>query len=137
MAQLHNVVWRASVCISCSSAAAPSASAPQYKYVRRIAPLTQRPRWYSIDRRPAPARARGGSKVFGSADEAIADVKDGDVILSAGFGLCGVAGMNLYSFFFYLPVAFLIYESTSYATYTNPVWVARTIRQPREVGLGS
>ncbi|KAI1151436.1 succinyl-CoA:3-ketoacid-coenzyme A transferase [Nemania diffusa] len=91
MAQLHNVVWRASVCISCSSAAAPSASAPQYKYVRRIAPLTQRPRWYSIDRRPAPARARGGSKVFGSADEAIADVKDGDVILSAGFGLCGVA----------------------------------------------
>lgn len=34
---------------------------------------------------------RGGSKVFKSADEAVADLKDGDVVLSAGFGLCGVA----------------------------------------------
>ncbi|KAI1172012.1 succinyl-CoA:3-ketoacid-coenzyme A transferase subunit B [Nemania sp. FL0916] len=66
---------------------------------RRIAPWTQtktqtqtcQRRFYSIDRRPAPTPTRGGSKVFSSADEAIADVQDGQVILSAGFGLCGVA----------------------------------------------
>ncbi|KAJ1326912.1 3-oxoacid CoA-transferase [Microdochium nivale] len=34
---------------------------------------------------------RGKSKVYNSADEAIADLKDGDVVLSAGFGLSGVA----------------------------------------------
>ncbi|KAF2860370.1 beta ketoadipate:succinyl-CoA transferase, TR2 [Piedraia hortae CBS 480.64] len=32
---------------------------------------------------------RSPSKVVGSADEAVADVKSGSVILSAGFGLCG------------------------------------------------
>ncbi|KAI0016833.1 succinyl-CoA:3-ketoacid-coenzyme A transferase-like protein [Xylariomycetidae sp. FL0641] len=50
-------------------------------------------RFYSIDKpapAPAPARPRGDSKVFGSADEALADVQDGAVVLSAGFGLCGV-----------------------------------------------
>ncbi|KAL7629842.1 hypothetical protein AAE478_001365 [Parahypoxylon ruwenzoriense] len=45
-------------------------------------------RYYSTDRTPA---VQGGSKVFKSADEAVADLKDGDVVLSAGFGLCGVA----------------------------------------------
>ncbi|KAI0481925.1 succinyl-CoA:3-ketoacid-coenzyme A transferase-like protein [Xylariaceae sp. FL0804] len=42
---------------------------------------------------PAPGSSsrRRRSKVFRSADEAVADVKDGDTILSAGFGLCGVA----------------------------------------------
>ncbi|KXJ89084.1 succinyl-CoA:3-ketoacid-coenzyme A transferase subunit B [Microdochium bolleyi] len=34
---------------------------------------------------------RGRSKVYDSADDAIADLKDGDVLLSAGFGLSGVA----------------------------------------------
>ncbi|KAF4121840.1 3-oxoacid CoA-transferase [Geosmithia morbida] len=34
---------------------------------------------------------RGGSKVFKSADEAVADVQSGSTILSSGFGLCGVA----------------------------------------------
>jgi len=38
-----------------------------------------------------PAVQRGGSKVWDSADEAVADVKSGSVILSSGFGLCGVA----------------------------------------------
>ncbi|KAI8953078.1 succinyl-CoA:3-ketoacid-coenzyme A transferase subunit B [Xylaria longipes] len=84
MAILHNVFVRASVRISYRWAAAPSSTS---QYSRSITQL----RCYSIDKRPAPARSRGGSKVFGSADEAIADVKDGDVILSAGFGLCGVA----------------------------------------------
>ncbi|KAM0698032.1 hypothetical protein Q7P36_001495 [Cladosporium allicinum] len=39
----------------------------------------------------APAKKRGGSKIFNSADEAVADIKSGATILSAGFGLCGTA----------------------------------------------
>lgn len=39
----------------------------------------------------APTIERGGSKVFKSADEAVADIQSGSVILSAGFGLCGTA----------------------------------------------
>ena len=39
----------------------------------------------------APRKERGGSKLFKSADEAVADIKNGSTILSAGFGLCGVA----------------------------------------------
>ncbi|UNI22517.1 3-oxoacid CoA-transferase [Purpureocillium takamizusanense] len=35
--------------------------------------------------------ARRDSKVLGSADEAVADVRSGSTILSSGFGLCGVA----------------------------------------------
>lgn len=35
---------------------------------------------------------RSASKVYKSADEAVADIKSGSTILSAGFGLCGVAG---------------------------------------------
>ncbi|KAI0450067.1 succinyl-CoA:3-ketoacid-coenzyme A transferase [Xylaria acuta] len=84
MAPLHNVFVRASVRISYRWAAPPSSTS---QYAGSITQL----RFYSIDKRPAPAKTRGGSKVFRSADEAIADVKDGDVILSAGFGLCGVA----------------------------------------------
>ncbi|KYK57079.1 succinyl-CoA:3-ketoacid-coenzyme A transferase [Drechmeria coniospora] len=34
---------------------------------------------------------RSASKVLGSADEAVADVRSGSTLLSAGFGLCGVA----------------------------------------------
>ncbi|KAI0399356.1 succinyl-CoA:3-ketoacid-coenzyme A transferase subunit B [Xylaria palmicola] len=85
MAQLQNAFVRASVHISYRWVAAPSK--PQY--AKSVTQLTLR-RCYSVDR-PALAKTRGGSKVYGSADEAIADVKDGDVILSAGFGLCGVA----------------------------------------------
>ncbi|KAK2035322.1 coenzyme A transferase [Colletotrichum zoysiae] len=39
----------------------------------------------------APATRRGGSKLYASADEAVADIKSGSTILSSGFGLCGVA----------------------------------------------
>lgn len=39
----------------------------------------------------APAPNRGGSKLFPSADAAVADIQSGSTILSAGFGLCGVA----------------------------------------------
>ncbi|KAL3418594.1 coenzyme A transferase [Phlyctema vagabunda] len=39
----------------------------------------------------APKIVRGGSKLFKSADEAVADLKSGSMILSSGFGLCGTA----------------------------------------------
>ncbi|KAI1490130.1 succinyl-CoA:3-ketoacid-coenzyme A transferase-like protein [Biscogniauxia mediterranea] len=63
--------------------------APSARQYTKFAPFLQR--YYSSNRPPAPSSTRGGSKLFKSADDAIADVKDGDVILSAGFGLCGVA----------------------------------------------
>jgi len=43
-------------------------------------------------RDPAPKIVRGASKLFKDADAAVKDLKDGSVILSAGFGLCGTAG---------------------------------------------
>ncbi|KAI0150711.1 succinyl-CoA:3-ketoacid-coenzyme A transferase subunit B [Xylariaceae sp. FL1272] len=61
--------------------------APRTRHQVKPAPFFLR--YYSVDR-PAAAKRRG-SKVYASAAEAVADVKDGDVILSAGFGLCGVA----------------------------------------------
>jgi 3-oxoacid CoA-transferase len=39
----------------------------------------------------APKIVRGASKLFKNADEAVADLKSGSVILSSGFGLCGTA----------------------------------------------
>jgi hypothetical protein len=39
-----------------------------------------------------PEPTRGSSKLFKNADEAVADLKSGSTILSAGFGLCGTAG---------------------------------------------
>ncbi|KAL2131083.1 hypothetical protein VTI74DRAFT_5579 [Chaetomium olivicolor] len=44
--------------------------------------------WRSV---PVPVADRGGSKVWTNADEAVADIKSGSVVLSSGFGLCGVA----------------------------------------------
>jgi hypothetical protein len=41
---------------------------------------------------PATKTARGQSKIYKNADEAVADLKSGSTILSAGFGLCGTAG---------------------------------------------
>lgn len=45
-------------------------------------------------RDPAPKIVRGGSKLYKNADAAVADLKSGSTILSAGFGLCGTAGEN-------------------------------------------
>ncbi|CAD0113812.1 unnamed protein product [Aureobasidium uvarum] len=42
----------------------------------------------------APTIDRSRSKVYASADEAVADIKSGSTILSAGFGLCGTAGIE-------------------------------------------
>lgn len=48
-------------------------------------------RAFSATRRSRKAEHKGLKKVFASADEAVADIKSGDVLLSAGFGLCGTA----------------------------------------------
>lgn len=40
----------------------------------------------------APTKIVGNSKVYKSAEDAVADIKSGSTILSSGFGLCGVAG---------------------------------------------
>jgi 3-oxoacid CoA-transferase len=48
-------------------------------------------RCYSQPFRRAPKVDRFASKLFESADEAVADLQSGSTILSAGFGLCGVA----------------------------------------------
>jgi hypothetical protein len=45
-------------------------------------------------RDPAPKVVRGASKLFKDADAAVADLKSGSIILSAGFGLAGTAGKN-------------------------------------------
>ena len=39
----------------------------------------------------APSKIRGRSKLYASADEAVADLQSGSTVLSAGFGLCGTA----------------------------------------------
>lgn len=41
------------------------------------------------DSHPSPSRPK--SKLYKDADEAVSDLKDGSIVLSAGFGLCGVA----------------------------------------------
>ncbi|KAF2183716.1 3-oxoacid CoA-transferase [Zopfia rhizophila CBS 207.26] len=48
-------------------------------------------RYYSQPVTRAPTIDRSASKLFKSADEAVADLQSGSTILSAGFGLCGVA----------------------------------------------
>ncbi|KAL6251035.1 hypothetical protein RBB50_001243 [Rhinocladiella similis] len=56
---------------------------------------TSRSRWQEATARRAedeqPVIDRTKSKVFKDADEAVADLKSGSVIFSAGFGLCGTA----------------------------------------------
>jgi hypothetical protein len=52
---------------------------------------------------PIPG-AGGSSKLFKNADDAVADLKSGSVVLSAGFGLCGTAGALLP----WLPLAFSV-----------------------------
>ena len=44
--------------------------------------------WRSV---AVPKVERGGSKLWESAADAVADIKSGSVVLSSGFGLCGVA----------------------------------------------
>ncbi|KAK3290778.1 uncharacterized protein B0H64DRAFT_420913 [Chaetomium fimeti] len=44
--------------------------------------------WRSV---ATPKVDRGGSKLWESAEDAVADIRSGSVVLSSGFGLCGVA----------------------------------------------
>ena len=62
---------------------------------------TCKPRYSATE--AATANKRGGSKLFKSADEAVADIKSGSTILSSGFGLCGVAGMLSLTFISLIP----------------------------------
>ncbi|KAL9084005.1 MAG: hypothetical protein Q9165_008281 [Trypethelium subeluteriae] len=70
----------------------------QFKFPHSYGPIGLRqlqksstPSNNSEDTSLAPRKERGGSKLFKTADEAVADIKSGSTILSAGFGLCGVA----------------------------------------------
>jgi hypothetical protein len=94
-----------SACIATSSRAglAPALRPRQARLVRAAAMPTARylhstPTRYehaansSAKRDAAPPIVRGASKLFKSADEAVADLKSGSTILSAGFGVCGTAG---------------------------------------------
>lgn len=59
------------------------------KPLRPVAVQSRRSYSAPIERAPKIDRSR--SKLFKSADEAVADIQSGSTILSAGFGLCGVA----------------------------------------------
>ncbi|KAG0646491.1 Succinyl-3-ketoacid coenzyme A transferase [Hyphodiscus hymeniophilus] len=72
------------------------------RFPRRLAPLArqftttelrkeQQKANTSAKRDPAPKIVRGQSKLYKDADAAVADLKSGSTILSAGFGLCGTA----------------------------------------------
>ncbi|KAK5653762.1 hypothetical protein OQA88_7919 [Cercophora sp. LCS_1] len=50
--------------------------------------FSQSGHWRSV---ATPTVTRGDSKLYKSADEAVADIQSGSVILSSGFGLCGIA----------------------------------------------
>lgn len=50
--------------------------------------FSQSRHWRSV---ATPTITRGDSKLYKSADEAVADIQSGSVILSSGFGLCGIA----------------------------------------------
>ncbi|KAK0648727.1 hypothetical protein B0T16DRAFT_408670 [Cercophora newfieldiana] len=50
--------------------------------------FSQTSHWRSV---ATPGVSRGDSKLFKSADEAVADIQSGSVLLSSGFGLCGIA----------------------------------------------
>lgn len=83
----------------------PFAFCPQQLCSRRLAPLRRQvvplcsPRWIlsnfsraiSVEVAQFPKVDRSKSKLFKSADEAVADLQPGSTIMSAGFGLCGVA----------------------------------------------
>ncbi|KAH7320614.1 coenzyme A transferase [Stachybotrys elegans] len=80
--------------LSIRFATAKSAGVPAWTCRVSLSALAaQRCRHFSSTRfvLSAPAPKRGGSKLYRDADAAVADVQSGSVILSSGFGLCGVA----------------------------------------------
>jgi hypothetical protein len=86
--------------VRCLSIIAPSIRSRGLRAQGRVSRTTTRSFITSPENAPkhaqepalAPKPARGAPKVFNSADEAVADIRSGSTILSAGFGLCGTAG---------------------------------------------
>ena len=75
--------------------ALPRAAAPACRYAHAYRAIPAQRRAFTKTKTTVVDSSkpkRGGSKLFKSADEAVADVQSGSTILSAGFGLCGVAG---------------------------------------------
>ena len=68
-------------------------SIPQARHFQTTSIRLEQQANTSAKRDPAPKIIRGQSKVFKDADAAVKDLKSGAVILSAGFGLCGTAGI--------------------------------------------
>lgn len=58
---------------------------------RRLFASTSRALSAAAPQSTAPEPQRGASKLFETADDAVADIPSGSVLLSSGFGLCGVA----------------------------------------------
>ncbi|RMZ73079.1 Succinyl- :3-ketoacid-coenzyme A transferase [Pyrenophora seminiperda CCB06] len=63
----------------------------QLRATRRLPPRWQFAGQLRSISKSAPMIDRSESKLFKDADEAVADVQSGSTVLSAGFGLCGVA----------------------------------------------
>ncbi|KAB5559579.1 coenzyme A transferase, partial [Coniochaeta sp. 2T2.1] len=69
-----------------------TASSTRYRSWRPVAPAGVRYATSYTHKHPEPPKVdRSASKLFKNAEEAVADIKSGSVILSSGFGLCGVA----------------------------------------------
>lgn len=64
----------------------PPASSPR-RHLSTTTPFRAR----SPPNPSAPAPKRGVSKLYATADDAVADIQPGSTLLSSGFGLCGVA----------------------------------------------
>nr|XP_036577253.1 Succinyl-CoA:3-ketoacid coenzyme A transferase 1, mitochondrial 2 [Colletotrichum truncatum]KAF6784192.1 Succinyl-CoA:3-ketoacid coenzyme A transferase 1, mitochondrial 2 [Colletotrichum truncatum] len=84
---------RPRVLVRATFKAVPSICAQPQRFPRAAAVASYRSITTSqiLRSQKAPVVKRGGSKLYKTADEAVADVKSGSTILSSGFGLCGVA----------------------------------------------
>lgn len=92
---LETASYRAYVTSSRSQCWALEASVrtftPRIREIRLFSTFNPKRRQAANPQRTHLNRSRPKSKVLKSADEAVKDLKDGSVLLSAGFGLCGVA----------------------------------------------
>lgn len=73
-----------------------SSAAAQFRQTTRASPTKRRFLSTTTIRLSQAQQTRPKSKVYDTADAAVADIQSGSTILSSGFGLCGIAGM-LYS----------------------------------------
>ena len=70
----------------CTTAKAPQRAIPRLLIAHPYSTAVP-----EIPRLP-PKVERATTKLFKNADEAVSDLKSGSIILSSGFGLCGVPG---------------------------------------------